>query len=56
VTSDSLRLLLPPCPSGKAVSSADVMLAKTERGECLNCERLRDDEDGLCLFCRREEN
>ena len=41
-------------PSGAAISSADAMLAKTARGECLTCERLADDEDGLCVFCRRE--
>lgn len=42
-------------PSGDAIRSADEAMAKTARGECLQCERLADGEDGLCVFCRRGE-
>lgn len=42
-------------PSGSAIRKADVMLAKTDRGECLECARLADDENGLCLWCRSEQ-
>lgn len=41
-------------PSGNAIRSADKAMAKTARGECLKCERLADDSDGLCLWCRKE--
>lgn len=42
-------------PTGATVSKTDRMLAKTDRGECLECERLADEEDGLCLWCREEK-
>lgn len=39
--------------SGETVRRTEEVMAKTARGECLECERLADGEDGLCVFCRR---
>lgn len=44
----------PRLPSGRTFREANRMARKGERGECLECDRLRDGEDGLCMFCRGE--
>jgi hypothetical protein len=47
---------LPPAPTGDTVRKADAMMARTASGAAwcveLECERLADDEDGLCLWHR----
>lgn len=43
-------------PSGKSISNADRMMAKTSRGICLadECMRLADGDDLLCTDHRKE--
>jgi hypothetical protein len=42
-------------PSARSYQRAAEAMARTDAGMCLQCNRLADDDDGLCLWCRKGE-